>query len=638
LLDVVAWEISMAFGYEYWIVYLPEFNLDSFLLFVHNPAGSTKLRDSGGRERVLGQPRLGDVRQATESGRTRFVETPYPVSGRDGEWHWQSRIAGYNKRYLKLVRRTDRPEAGSEVVPAIRKLFKSIAGRARRGSQRQLQDYVNANQPALDEAIISALPARIQENSPRIKWVSPLASNGFLEYRDKEFLSVLGHDHLVKDLARFWPQLGPSWDALGILTTSLPDSLPISVVVEAKSHVQELYGNGCQAGATSRELIEKSLNAAKKWCGAREQADWMGRLYQSANRLAHLYFLREIARRPAWLVNLCFLDDPIAPTNRDNWALALSEIKTELGLSQSPPGMIEIFLPALKNADEVLDQASEGSEQLLTEDATGAECAQTTRFGMQTAGVVREGNEAVPRGQMTNCEPFIEWRRRWSELAAYDGASVPDARKRIDDLISLWREPVPGEWQRGIDPQLLCARYRRRDLDAPHDGEHLIEYEILHAQFDRAKCFGRRIVDGLNAFPLCRDTSGIGRRGNVEADLLLLVESDSTFHLYLCEVKDQSNDPWYASVESLRQLRLFVESPEARQIFAHRGQIAPLPQEIAVTALVLAPESFYTARGKKRNAVAPACDLISRFRSELDVDLRLSVWDSAESAIRPFSF
>ncbi len=625
----------MAFGYEYWIVYLPEFNPDSFLLFVHNPAGSTKLRDySSGREHVLGQPRLDQVRQATEWGRTRFEETPHTVSGRDGEWHWQSRIAGYNGRYLKSVQRVDRPEAASVVVPAAPKPFKNIRGRAMRGSQRQIQDYVNSNQPVLDHAIVSALPARIQENSPRIGWVSPLASDGFLEYRDNEFLSALGLGHLAKDLARFWPQSGPSWDALGILKTSLPNTLPISLLVEAKSHVPEVYGNGCQAVAASRELIEKSLHAASKWCGAREQADWMGPLYQSANRLAHLYFLREIARRPAFLVNLYFLDDSIAPTNRDTWKLALAEIKTQLGLSQSPPGLIEIFLPALNHTGEVPDN---GSEQPLSEDVIGAECAPAAQIGIETAGLVPEVHEAAPRSKMASGDPFIEWRRRWSELAAYDGASVPDARQRIDDLISLWREPVPGEWQRGIDPQLLGARYRRGDLDAPHHGEHRIEYEILHAQFDCAKCFGGRIVDGLNAFPLCRDTRGIGRRGNVEADLLLLAESDSAFHLYLCEVKDQSNDPWYAAVESLRELRLFVESPQAKQIFSHRGQIAPLLEEIAVTALVLAPESFYTAHGKKRNAIAPVRHLISRFQSDLDVDLRLSVWDSAVSAIRPLS-
>jgi hypothetical protein len=45
----------MAFGYEYLMVFLPEVCPSSFLLFVHNPAGSTKLRDySSGTERQLG--------------------------------------------------------------------------------------------------------------------------------------------------------------------------------------------------------------------------------------------------------------------------------------------------------------------------------------------------------------------------------------------------------------------------------------------------------------------------------------------------------------------------------------------------------------------------------------------------------
>ena len=47
----------MAFGYRYWMVYLPDTKLQSFLLFVHNPAGSTRLRDySSGVARVVGQP------------------------------------------------------------------------------------------------------------------------------------------------------------------------------------------------------------------------------------------------------------------------------------------------------------------------------------------------------------------------------------------------------------------------------------------------------------------------------------------------------------------------------------------------------------------------------------------------------
>lgn len=264
----------MAFGYEYWIVYLPEFNPDSVLLFVHNPAGSTKLRDySGGRERVLGQPSFDSVRLATDWGRTRFEESPHTVSGPDGERYWQSRIAGYNSQFLGSRQKGGRIQARESVSPA-RIARMKCAGRAMRGSQRQLQDYVNLAPSLLDDAIFSALPDKIQQNSPTIRWVSPLASEQFREYRDADFLGVLGLGEFSKELENFWPGYGPCWDALGILTTSIPGSLPIALLVEAKSHVQEIYGNGCQAGETTRGLIQTSLNAAKSWCGANAGSDY----------------------------------------------------------------------------------------------------------------------------------------------------------------------------------------------------------------------------------------------------------------------------------------------------------------------------------------------------------------------------
>ena len=628
----------MAFGYEYWTVYLPEFNPDSFLLFVHNPAGSTKLRDySDGTERILGQPKVEHVRHATEWGRTRFEETPHPVTGQDGVLHWRSRIDERNSGYLQTGVITDRTTAALQPVETVPKPRQSSRGRARRGSQRQLQDYVNFNQQAIDRAIISALPVRIQENSPQIRWVSPLARDEFQEYRDAEFLAVLGLDRFARDLACFWPERGPSWDALGILRVSLPNCLPISLLVEAKSHVPEVYGNGCQAGSNSRALIEDSLHAAKNWCRVAQESDWTGSLYQSANRIAHLYFLREIARQPAWLVNLYFLDDPIAPTDDDTWGRALPAIRAELGLNQYPPGVIDVFLPAWEHADDIPDQMRDESILPRTPVAMLADIGRVMHSETQTAAAKRKGMGTASPRPTPDGDSFLAWRHRWSELALYGGPSVPDAGKRIDALISLWKRPVPGNWKRSVDPQLLGARYRRGDVAAPHNGEHRIEFEILQEQFDRVKCFGNRLADGLNAFPLCRDTRGIGRRGNVEADLLLLAEENRMFHLYICEVKHASNDPWYAAVESLRQLRLFVESEEAKQIFTHRGVCGRLPAEIAVAALVLAPDSFYRARGRNRNAVPPVCQLISRFQSEIDVDLRLSVWYPAESAIRYFS-
>jgi hypothetical protein len=41
--------------------------------------------------------------------------------------------------------------------------------------------------------------------------------------------------------------------------------------------------------------------------------NWCGRLYQSANRLAHLYWLLEQGVK-TWLVHLLFTDDSHGPT------------------------------------------------------------------------------------------------------------------------------------------------------------------------------------------------------------------------------------------------------------------------------------------------------------------------------------
>lgn len=55
--------------------------------------------------------------------------------------------------------------------------------------------------------------------------------------------------------------------------------------------------------------------------------------YQSANRLAHLYFFREIADIPTWLVNVYFANDPHSPTSAETWEMVLPEVKKELGFA-----------------------------------------------------------------------------------------------------------------------------------------------------------------------------------------------------------------------------------------------------------------------------------------------------------------
>ena len=123
-------------------------------------------------------------------------------------------------------------------------------------------------------------------------------------------------------------------------------------------------------------------------------------------------------------------------------------------------------------------------------------------------------------------------------LASYAGGSVPDVANRIEQLIRLWEAPIPGSWQRGVDTQLMGSCYRRGDFDTPHAGEHTTEHEILCRNLNKISCLGYRLLDGVNAFPLVRDSGG-GRSANVEADMLLLGELDGDFRLFLCEVKDK---------------------------------------------------------------------------------------------------
>jgi len=182
-------------------------------------------------------------------------------------------------------------------------------GRAYAGSQLQIQIYVNRRSEELSQKVIQGLPD-LASLHPRLNWVSPLKKDRFVEYQDTPFLKTCGLKHLSAELKAFWPRRGPVWDALASIEFEKDKNSKGILLVEAESYPGEIYGGGCKATPKSREKIEDALNKAKKWCGVSRDTDWTGPLYQSANRLAHLYFFHEIAGVPAWLANINFLNDP----------------------------------------------------------------------------------------------------------------------------------------------------------------------------------------------------------------------------------------------------------------------------------------------------------------------------------------
>jgi len=217
------------------------------------------------------------------------------------------------------------------------------SGEAYAASQRQIQIYVNRRTDELSSHIAEALNDHGAAISPRrIAWVSPLPADGYREYHDSAFLQKVGLTSSAAALRAFWPAGGPVWDALGVAN----DCAGV-LLVEAKSHPPEVYGPGCRTGRASRRKIDAALERTGQWLGAPPTVDWTGPLYQSANRLAHLCFLRRIIGVPAWLVNVYFLDDPPSPTTLPQWTTALAEVKSRLGLADAHvPYAADVFLPA----------------------------------------------------------------------------------------------------------------------------------------------------------------------------------------------------------------------------------------------------------------------------------------------------
>jgi hypothetical protein len=213
-------------------------------------------------------------------------------------------------------------------------------GRAFAGSQRHIQFYVNEQPLVLNQAISDAFKTPFF-----LRWVSPLSSDGYREYWDSAFLKALGLSQHCDELNRFWPCGGAHWDALACVQNRTGGVL----LVEAKSHVPEIFGTGCGAeAASSIKKIEQALAAAQQWLHVSQQPDWKGPLYQSANRIAHLYFFTEILRIEAWLVNVYFVDDHSipTPTSRTMWESGIADVKKSLGIAEVPH-CADVFLSAV---------------------------------------------------------------------------------------------------------------------------------------------------------------------------------------------------------------------------------------------------------------------------------------------------
>lgn len=159
-----------------------------------------------------------------------------------------------------------------------------------------------------------------------VQWLSPLREDGFAEYRDAAFLERVGCGRLKDELAGFWPARGPQWDALGRAGETV-------VLVEAKAHLREVLSPASQASPASREKIDLAFATVKRELKVRDGANWAEVFFQYANRLAHLWFLRNSGVE-AKLVFVDFLHDIEmgGPENPAEWEAVYLAADYALGL------------------------------------------------------------------------------------------------------------------------------------------------------------------------------------------------------------------------------------------------------------------------------------------------------------------
>jgi hypothetical protein len=209
-----------------------------------------------------------------------------------------------------------------------------------KGSQKWIQEIINVCPDFLNRLIQQKLTPLFGRE---ICWTSPLKQDDFSEYRDTAFLKNIHLEGLAAELRQFWPQNGPQWDALGKTYDGKAFFL-----VEAKANVLEIASTCGAKDEKSLKKISSGLAETQRWLNCRSPfIDWKNGFYQYANRLVHLYFLREQNHKEAYLIFLYFVDDPtFISTSHDAWDSALKLQKKLMGL---PAGsltgkVIELFI------------------------------------------------------------------------------------------------------------------------------------------------------------------------------------------------------------------------------------------------------------------------------------------------------
>jgi hypothetical protein len=213
-----------------------------------------------------------------------------------------------------------------------------MPGRGEKGSQRWIRWWINKRHEELNARLLAWESLADFLGGPP-EWLSPLAPR-YIEFRDNLWtkLELPGDPPHKRD---WWPNRGPVWDGIARLRGKRGGTGVL--LVEAKSHAHELRSKCAARNKCSVETIDAALAKTKKWLGVRPDLDWKMPYYQMANRLAFLYYLRQEAGTPAWLLLIHFTGDRfrtgnaevVGPASEEEWAPIIRDAHQALGLAES---------------------------------------------------------------------------------------------------------------------------------------------------------------------------------------------------------------------------------------------------------------------------------------------------------------
>jgi hypothetical protein len=222
-----------------------------------------------------------------------------------------------------------------------------------KGSRRRMCEWANAHRAALESRLLEWPSLGSFHAGGPMRWLCPLRPE-CSELRD----GLWKRAELPEPTPQqdgWWPARGPVWDGAAVVVGS--GGGRGVVLIEAKSHADELKSGRSAAEGTRLNRIRASLAEVKEHLGVPAETEWTGSYYQVANRLAYLYYLRKRGIE-AWLVSIYFLGDQFDspgrqltfPATEEAWRPYIAAAKAALGLPEQHPLSArtrELFLPAV---------------------------------------------------------------------------------------------------------------------------------------------------------------------------------------------------------------------------------------------------------------------------------------------------